>query len=245
MLMQAIQYGSRSKTINNIYKVTENKIEKREINTSITPIQHYCVDNDGTVWIVPKLYGGFLADNRTNLTVFKDGFNSGSFVTDGLVDHQGKIWFCTSLSGLIYGAETDNTLAECTIFNNDNSGYPGDFSAYAITEDAEGNIWLGGKFGLSIIHRVNAEIKGNNIIRKYSAGHLVMKNGARLTVFPGDPSHMTNFRIMDLQGRTLVKKNISGTRNSTFVLEKNAAGKYIYQMKTRNNRISGHFNYIK
>lgn len=220
-------------------KISGNTIQERIISADIDYITTFAVDSDGTIWMTPENHG-FIADWGSGYSEFTpNDFGISAFCVFCMcIDHDGKKWFGTYWMGLIYDAEKDYTAGQCTLFNPDNSGYAFDKTNYnsSIIEDKQGNIWIGGSFGITVLNRGEGTVTGirkkhenaNRIsVYSYNCGSKL-----RITVNPQHHNE-TKLRIVDLLGRTALKQQISKMTTVTVNRSELRSGVYCAQINSR------------
>lgn len=198
---------------NKFGKVTGDGVEERAINSAVSNSTAFAVDKEGTFWLAPE-NDGFLADGEASTNEFpSDSFSSAFSVADILVDSQGEKWIATNSGELVYGAARDNSPSDCVVFNASNSGYVA--GGVAIVEDRKGTIWIGGENGITVLKRTNyiaVEHDLKDTRQKYDHFSFdAVQSKSSLLIKPDFENRLYNFRMIDLKGRTAIRKKISGT----------------------------------
>jgi ligand-binding sensor domain-containing protein len=195
-------------------RVIGDSVQQRPTSVGVGYCTGFAVDKDGTFWLAPE-NNGFLADWQTAYNFFPpDSFVPSVCIFDIFIDREGKKWMASNTAGLIYGAERDNLPSQCTVFKPENSGYCGYLSGNVLTEDRQGNIWLGGRYGISIIHlEKTGVVKGRAGQAATEPRRVLLHAGLRqpyLSIHPDPGCRESEVRIYDLKGRLLLKKLIGG-----------------------------------
>lgn len=135
----------------------------------ITDVVNIIVDSNGDLWFTSWSRGLFRFDmEHSRLYSYTEGDFSSSYVLHQ--DSSGGMWIGTWGRGLLFMKDTDapNSPSSYVRYahSDRNPGSILDDIIYNITEDGNGNVWIGSRSGLSILERTEDGFSGK-FINKY------------------------------------------------------------------------------